>query len=95
MGECICNSCKNLKAVVSDEGLQGEYECRFGFPSENCRSCNEEECQETCVHYEADDDEDLFVSVKCSSCGKEMTQSSDNAEEGQVFCIDCYLKKCM
>lgn len=93
MSECICNGCRNLKAVFSEEGDSEEYQCKFGYPSDQCEDCSEEDCQETCSHYVADDEEETAVLVRCGSCGKEMLQAADDSEEGEVYCFDCYLKR--
>ena len=92
MSECICNSCKNLKGVMDDSGAVEEYECRFGFPSEICPECDGGGCNLTCEHFIIDEDEDILVGVKCSSCGRELLQAGNDNTDGKIFCIDCYLK---
>lgn len=93
MGECICNSCKNLKAVLHEEELREEYQCKHGFPSERCEDCEEETCQETCSYYIPDIEEEGGVVVKCGGCGKELLQVSEEDPQGEVFCMDCYFKR--
>lgn len=92
MHECICSSCRNLKGIIGESGQVDDFECEYGFPSENCSECDGEGCEETCSHYVCDDVEDEMETVKCSRCGKELKQVS-NGEEGEVFCISCYLAK--
>ena len=92
MGECICSSCKNLKAVIAEDEAPVEFTCEYGFPSPKCEACEEEECSESCSHYAADDEEGEAVTVKCCKCGREMTQSAGSSEVGDVYCIDCYFK---
>lgn len=93
MQECICNSCRNLKAVLSEEGKPEEYQCRFGLPSKKCEDCCEEGCDETCAHYETDSGEDSFIAVRCGGCGKEMHQALENSEDGEIFCFECYFNR--
>lgn len=92
MSECICNNCKNLKGIMDDTGAVNEYECGFGFPSEECGDCDPEGCQLTCEHFISDEEDDVLVSVKCSSCGRELTQTNSDNTGGRIYCIDCYLK---
>lgn len=92
MNECICNSCNNLKQLIDEETGQTEYVCKYGYPSESCDDCNGE-CDITeCSHYVADTDE-IIRKVFCSGCGTELTQAYDDDSDGEVFCINCYLKK--
>ena len=93
MGECICNRCRNLKAVLRDEEPQEEYQCRYGFPSARCEDCEETACEETCSYYIADEEEAAGIAVKCSGCGKELLQLSEEDAEGEVFCMECYFKR--
>ncbi len=98
MSECICNSCKNLKSIInendSDEnGIAEEYECEYGLPSERCSDCEEEACELTCEHYINEGEEDEFIISKCISCGKELKTASGNNEDGEVYCVTCYLNK--
>lgn len=96
MGECICSSCKNLKAIIDDNGAADNYECSFGFPSEECNDCSVDpdncECDFTCDNYECDDETDIPVVLNCKGCGKELRQVCSDGKDGDVFCIDCYLK---
>ena len=94
MGECICNSCRNLKGVVNDQGKVEEYECVHGFPSDACENCTGEECEAACSHYVQDTGEDEEVALRCASCGKELKQVGSGGESGEVYCVDCYLKNC-
>lgn len=97
MGECICNSCRNLKAVINEKGDLEDYECSFGFPSDECTSCEFDtedcNCGLACSNYISDDDNDVPVIQHCKGCGKELRQVCDEGREGDVFCFDCYLKK--
>lgn len=92
MSECICNSCKNLKGIIDDNGLTEEYECEFGFPSDDCSDCEKNECELTCNHYICDDEQDESRIVKCKGCAKEIEQVSGDDDDGDVYCFDCYLK---
>jgi len=93
MGECICNSCKNLKSLMKDENGEAQFECEFGFPSEDCIYCETEDCDMTCEHYEKiDDEEEEQEIVHCSRCGKELIKVIREDEEGEIMCVDCFLK---
>ncbi|HOM03042.1 MAG TPA: hypothetical protein PLH43_09470 [Acetivibrio sp.] len=94
MAECICNGCRNLKRLIDDEGKE-TYECSFGFPSDKCEECDEEECDIVCDNYEEDSDEADYILVTCKDCGRELKKmyNDSNEPEGEVFCIDCYLKR--
>lgn len=92
MGECICNSCMNLKKLVNEEANQVDYICEFGFPSENCEDCEGEECNVTeCSHYIEDKEVEIVRKVHCKSCGMELQQMYAYEGDGEVFCINCYL----
>jgi hypothetical protein len=103
MRECICGGCRNLKGVINNNGEVDEYKCKFGFPSDKCESCEEEEqsevssescigtCSETCSHFKADEEEDNRVTVICKGCGKELKKEFDDSSSGDVFCVSCYL----
>lgn len=92
MHECICNGCRNLKGVVDENGAIEEYECEFGYPAEDCGTCETGECELFCNHYVSDEEEAEPSVVKCATCGRELRQACSNDEEGSVQCIDCYLK---
>ena len=92
MNECICSSCRNLKGVADDNGAIEEFECIYGYPSEECDTCETGECESTCSHYLSDDEQLSQITVKCSVCGKELQQVCSNDEAGSVQCIDCFLK---
>lgn len=91
MRECICSSCINLKGIVDENGAVEEFECVYGYPSGECETCEAGECELSCIHYISDDEQAEPVLVKCSVCGKELSQVCSNAEEGNVLCIDCFL----
>ncbi len=92
MSECICNSCKNLKRLVNEEANQIDYVCKFGFPSEECKDCEGEECNITeCSHYIEDKEDETVRKVQCKGCGKELQQMCEDEVDGEVFCINCYL----
>lgn len=93
MRECICNSCKNLKSIVGENGISEEYECKFGAPSEKCLECEEGMCELTCKNYVSDMEEDEFIIAKCIKCGKELKLVAGNNENGEVYCVTCYLNK--
>jgi len=93
MGECICESCKNLKSVIDDENGESRFECEFGFPSDECIDCEADGCDLDCDHYEeCDDEEEEPVIVHCSRCGKELKKLMQDDEEGEIMCVDCFLK---
>lgn len=96
MSECICSSCKHLKSII-DEGHQGQNEisetCEFGFPSEDCEACELEGCDLTCEDYEKVQEEDNFMMSKCSKCGQEIKHMANSSDEGEIFCVTCYLNK--
>lgn len=93
MGDCICSGCKNLKRVIDEDSEEEVYKCEFGYPSDRCEECEEEECDITCSRYEEESDEEDFIVVSCKGCGKELKKAYQDADEGDVFCIDCYLKE--
>lgn len=93
MSECICNTCKNLKGIVNEEGNVEEYHCEFGFPSDSCADCQVEECDVQCDWYVCDDEQENVVVVKCQGCGKELKQVCSDTQEGDVYCLDCFMKK--
>lgn len=93
MRECICSSCKNLKGVANEDGVVEVFECTYGYPSENCSECESGECDEACENYIPDEEPSPIVTVRCSVCGKELTQMCSNEEEGDVKCIECYLNE--
>ncbi|MCX7710610.1 MAG: hypothetical protein N2484_12285 [Clostridia bacterium] len=95
MSECICSSCRNLKGVLNDQGAVENYVCEFGFPSDTCEDCEENECDLTCSQYVCDEEEAAPVIVACSGCGKELKQVCGDGDEGEVYCFDCYLRKNM
>jgi len=90
MSECICNECKNLKSVIDENGKAEEAICQFGYPSDKCNDCNDEECSETCCHYEPDEEKTPFT-INCKGCGMELKKAFDDGSEGDVFCMECYL----
>ncbi len=92
VGGCICSDCRNLKAVIDEESGETDYECRYGYPSEGCRECNEDQCAVQCPNF-IEDSEFEGRLVKCGSCGKEMLQAAENGEDGEVYCINCYLER--
>lgn len=93
MSECICSSCKNLKNIIDENGISEEYECEYGFPSEKCSDCEEDMCELTCDNYVSENEEEEFIISKCIKCGKELKLAAGNAEDGEVYCVTCYLNK--
>ncbi|PKM50298.1 MAG: hypothetical protein CVV02_11740 [Firmicutes bacterium HGW-Firmicutes-7] len=98
MSECICCSCKNLKSIIDQNeidknGIAEEYDCKYGFPSECCSECEEDGCELTCDNYISDYEEEKIVISKCKKCGKELKLVNSNDEDGEVYCVTCYLNK--
>lgn len=91
MGECICTNCRNLKRVISEDGEEEIYECEFGYPSDTCENCCDDDCSLTCSHFCEDNGEYESVIVTCKGCGKEIRKMYQDENEGDVFCPDCYL----
>ena len=92
MAECICSSCRNLKGIMNEEGAVEEYDCEFGFPSDECFSCETGECGLACSHFLCDDGQEEPKVLKCKACGRELSQVCSDDGEGEVYCLDCYLK---
>ena len=94
MNECICNNCKNLKShIQKEDGRIDEYSCEFDFPSPICQeNCLEEKCTLSCPHYVMDSEEEASI-VLCCLCGKELKQFS-SGEDGESYCVECYLNQC-
>lgn len=93
MRECICSTCANLREVLGDEGPTGEFACVYGYPDAACESCETAECELSCAHWLDADAEPGTVAVQCIQCGKEMQMDVTDAEDGAVYCVDCYLKR--
>ena len=93
MRECICNSCRNLKGILNEDGTVESYECVYGYPSESCKTCEDGECELKCINYISDEEENEPVIVKCVTCGRDLRQMCSNDEEGNIQCIDCFLKE--
>ena len=93
MRECICSTCANLRDILGDEGPTGESECVHGYPDVACETCETGECEWECIHYVDGDSEPGTVTVQCSLCGKDMLADATDEEDGQIFCVDCYLKR--
>jgi hypothetical protein len=92
MNECICSSCKNLKSIIEVESGPDQFECEFGFPSENCEGCEGNECNETCINYINDENEDTVI-IKCKNCGKDLEKTFNDDTDGDVYCVNCYLSE--
>ncbi len=92
MRECICNSCVNLKEITGENGDVTTFDCIYGYPSETCDICETGECELECSHYDEDGVPNTSIVVHCSVCGKELNQLCGNDEEGEIRCIDCFLK---
>lgn len=92
MRECICSSCRNLKGVVDENGAIDVFECVYGYPSDECNTCETGECELVCSNYINDEEQDKLVVVQCETCGKELHKMCGNDEEGRVQCIDCFFK---
>lgn len=86
---CICSNCRNLKSVLNEETGEIEFECKYGFPSDECANCDRDDCEITCEHYEENDEEPVIV--YCSRCGRELKKVVRDDEEGEILCIDCFL----
>lgn len=94
MGQCICVTCKNLKALFNEDGEPGEYNCKYGFPAQTCEmECLDENCNLSCSNFSSEEDEDVFTIVNCSKCGKALNQTSSDDASGKTFCVDCFLSK--
>ncbi len=93
MKECICNTCKNLIEVISENGLTGEFECVHGYPDSICENCETEECELECEYYIDAESEPVTSTVACSVCGKAMQTDDTDPEDGTYFCVDCYLER--
>ncbi len=96
MNECICSTCKNLKSVIDeneneDNGITET--CEFGFPSEACITCEADHCELSCAHYEKEIESECVKTSKCSKCGIELNHISKDQENGEIFCLTCYLSK--
>ena len=93
MNECICSSCKNLKCDIKGEE-EVAFLCEFGFPSDECEACEVTECDAhiNCLNYEIDNEEDVLFTVNCKKCGKQLKKAFDDNSEGDIHCLDCYLK---
>lgn len=107
MQECICTRCKNLKSVSFpavdldseeiSENLDSNpteilYECEFGYPDEQCAECEVDECELTCDHFIPETTSTPVKIGHCASCGKEL-QLISNDDDGDVFCINCFLNR--
>lgn len=96
MNGCVCGTCKNLKSII-DENEEVENSineiCEFGFPSEDCYTCELDGCELTCAHYENDVVVDAFIVTSCKKCGKEIKLMAKNKDDADQFCITCYLNK--
>lgn len=96
MSKCICNTCKNLKSIIDETDSDKSdiiEECEFGFPSESCSECEEENCELSCEHYIEDCEEEALSISQCAACGKELKGIASNMETGEVYCPACYLEK--
>ena len=96
MSKCICNSCKNLKSIISEKSNNKNEineECEFGFPSDDCLACEEDGCELTCDNYIEDNEDEKFIILKCSKCNKEVKHVSNTNDQSQVFCVTCYLNQ--
>jgi len=87
MGICICDNCYHLKEEENEDGSI-LCSCEYGFPSEECETCEKEECDITCENFDPISE----TTVQCSRCGKTMNIFS-KPEDGPYFCMDCYLKE--
>lgn len=94
--DCICNNCKHLKSVIDEKALESNTiveTCEFGFPSDGCADCVLEGCELTCEHFEKAQDEEHYVIKHCAMCHKELKIVSGKSEDGEHFCVSCYLSK--
>lgn len=96
MMDCICNSCINLKSIINETGDASNNiteTCGYGFPSEDCAACVLEGCHLTCEHYEAAENDVHYVLKECALCHKSLQVAAGKAEDGEHFCVSCYLSK--
>ena len=92
MDKCICNSCINLKPEIGEDGDVSDYVCKFGWPDEGCSECAGDECSVVCSNYISDEAEPEATVCHCAACGKELEMVTGDQTEGEVYCLDCYLK---
>ncbi len=78
---------------MDDSGAVTEFDCDFGFPSDECLDCDGEGCDTGCENYLPDDEGGVTSKVCCSSCGRELEQVCGDGGDGEIFCIDCFLKR--
>jgi hypothetical protein len=98
MNPCICQQCKNLRiteveAEINETNEVEIQECDYDFPSEACVTCEDLECDLTCEHFESMSHQDEFIIAYCATCNKELKLATQNDEEGDVYCVSCYLKQ--
>ncbi|GAB6110208.1 hypothetical protein [Fusibacter bizertensis] len=97
MSECICSSCKNLKSVIDENDIEDnriEEVCEFGFPADDCSSCELDGCELTCSHYVVDEADSIRVITKnCAICNTELEVVAGSVDEADVYCVSCYLTK--
>lgn len=98
MKPCICQECKNLKIseVESDDmedNIIEMQECEYDFPSEDCLTCESLVCEQTCDHFESHNTNEELQTAYCATCNKELKLSTLNDEEGDIYCVTCYLNQ--
>lgn len=95
MRDCICSSCAHLRDAIGENGPTGETECDFGYPGVGCETCESDQCvyDYECPHWKDADTELEMVTVQCAGCGKALTAPAEDREEGEIYCVDCYLKR--
>jgi len=77
--------------VLDIVGEVDEYECEYGFPSEECLECTVDGCELTCDHFELDVPQESTFIANCADCGIELKLASNN-DDGEVYCVSCFLK---
>lgn len=94
MKECICSNCQNLKSIIPDDSEEVSFECEFGYPSFGCEGCQESECDKeiTCSNYIFESSEEELVSVNCKKCGRELKKALNEKEDGDIYCVQCFLE---
>lgn len=95
MRECVCGACAHLRDIIGENGPTGDTECIYGYPGTGCETCESDQCayDYDCPHWMDADTEPNLVTVRCALCGKELSAQAEDREDGEVYCVTCYLKR--
>ncbi len=97
MIKCVCHDCMHLKSVVCETDLPQESieeTCDFGFPSEDCITCELEGCTLTCDHYEEHQQAPVhMLERRCALCQAPVQVMEGTLGVDVVYCVTCYLTK--